>query len=152
MNVAVLLAVTILSGCESENSRKIPDVPASADPQGRELVKGAIIVATEKSGGVRTYKLTGIQHFPAPMGDELIMIAYQQKGATFKDAAELWAEGQLTIAISKVRVYKNVFMTRDYRVIAQEPVAAWELEAKRDDPQRRRGKPGKKGKSGKRGQ
>ena len=61
-------------------------VPASSDPNGKDLVEGAIVVATEKSGGVRIYKSARFGT-SRPHWRELVMVAYNEKGNDFHHAA-----------------------------------------------------------------
>jgi hypothetical protein len=111
-------------------------VPASSDPEGNDLVPGAVVAAAEKTGGVRLYKVLKVNWFPDPVGDELVMIAYQPKANSFDDSARLWDRGKLSIVLPHARVAKHMFMRRDHRVLARENVSERELSAKADDPQR----------------
>ena len=92
------------------------------------------MVAHEKSGGVRILQLIEIKFFPRPMSDELVFVAYNEKGNDFKHAAALWRQGRLTVALPKLRVYRNMFSKRDYRIIAQKPVTEADKNAKRQEP------------------
>lgn len=136
---AVVVASTF-AGCDGcrgdEAGADSVRVPASSDPEGRDLVEGAVIAAEEKDGGVRLYKLTKINWFPDPVGEELVMIAYQPKAATFEEAAKLWGRGRLTVVLPKVRVAKHMFLRRDHRVLSRESVTERERNAQQDDPQR----------------
>jgi hypothetical protein len=114
----------------------VPPVPATSDPEGKNLVEGAVVAAAEKSGGIRLYKVVKVNWFPDPVGEELVMIAYQPKASTFEQAAKLWSDGRLTIALPKVRVAKHMFMRRDHRVLVQEDVSDRERDAQADAPQR----------------
>lgn len=97
---------------------------------------GAVVAAEEKGDGVRLYKVVEINWFPDPVGEELVMIAYQPKAKTFDESARLWDRGRLTVALPKVRVAKHMFLRRDHRVLAREEVTERESNAKADDPQR----------------
>jgi len=127
--LGLLIIVLSLLGCRTE-AQKGPPVPASHDPEGKDLVEGAIVAAYEKAGGVRLYKIKLVRWFPPPMSEELEMLAYKEKGNDFKHAAALWQKGGLTLVLSNVRVPRHAFMQRDYRVIANEPVTPAELSAK----------------------
>ena len=49
MRPFVALAIAALAAaCEAT-----PPVPAASDPDGKDLVEGAVVAATESSGGVR---------------------------------------------------------------------------------------------------
>jgi hypothetical protein len=55
---ALAMATAVAAGCQTEGCQSDgkgsgPAVPASSHPQGKDLVEGAIVLATEKSGGVR---------------------------------------------------------------------------------------------------
>jgi len=105
-----------------------PPVPASSDPQGKDLVKGAVVAAAESSGGIRLYKIVHVDDYPPPIGTELHMIAYDPKVDTFQDAALLWKRKQgLKIIVDHVHVQISPFLTRDHRVLLQEPVTDEEL-------------------------
>jgi hypothetical protein len=83
---------------------------------------------------VRLYKIKEVSYFPPPVGDELVMIAFQEKGTDFAAAAKLWHKRQLTVALPSVRVARHMFVKgRNYRVIATEEVSKDELALKRDD-------------------
>ncbi len=129
-----MLALGASDGCRCK-SRDVPPVPAASDPQGKDLVPGAIVAAVEKSGGIRLYKVVEVNWFPDPIGDELLMIAYEPKADTFEHARDLWIEHDLTIVLPNVRVAKHMFMPRDHRIIASEPVSAEDKEAKVGDRQ-----------------
>ncbi len=102
-------------------------MPASSDPEGKDLVEGAIVVATEKEGGVRIYKIKQVNYFPPPVGDELIMIAFTEQGNDFEHAAALWRQRKLTVVLPNVGVQRHAFnRNRDYRVIDKEPVTEQE--------------------------
>jgi hypothetical protein len=119
----LVLACLALAGCRSDGKDAGPPIPASSDPEGKDIAVGSIIVGTEPSGGIRIYKVKEVKYFPPPMGDELVMIAFNEKGNDFKHAADLWRQRNLTVAVANVRVQRQMFIKdRDYRVIAQEPV------------------------------
>ncbi len=111
-----------LVGCRTDGAGTGPPVPASSDPQGKDIVAGAIIAAHEKTGGVRLYKVKEVKYFPPPMSDELVMLAFSEKANDFKHAADLWRRRKFTVAVANARVQRHMFITRDYRVIAKEPV------------------------------
>jgi hypothetical protein len=128
----LVLAYLALAGCRSDGKDAGPPIPASSDPEGKDIAVGSIIVGTEPSGGIRIYKVKEVKYIlhghawyllPPPMGDELVMIAFNEKGNDFKHAADLWRQRNLTVAVANVRVQRQMFIKdRDYRVIAQEPV------------------------------
>ncbi len=118
-------------GCKTDGSSSGVVVPASSDPNGKDLVEGAIVVATEKSGGVRIYKIRKIRYFPDPIGEELVMVAYNEKGNDFHHAAALYHQGGLTIALTRVAVPRHRFArNRDYRILGKEPVTEAEKKMK----------------------
>jgi hypothetical protein len=127
-------ALLVVPGCFTDGMDAGPPVPASSDPTGKDLVVGAVVAAVEKGGGVRLYKVTEVIYFPPPMTDELVMIAYNEKGNDFRHAAALWRKGGLTVALNKVRVQRHMFRTRDYRVLTSEPVTAADLSATPSKP------------------
>ncbi len=131
--VAVALCGAFVAGCKSDPKKSL-SVPASSDPEGKDLDKGAIVAAFEKGGGVRIYKIVDIAFFPPPMSDELVMIAYNEKRNDFTEAAGLGQRGKLTVALSQVRVQRHLFRTRDYRIITVEPVTDADRSAKPIDP------------------
>jgi hypothetical protein len=132
--IAALIALcAALLACKTDANKTLP-VPASSDPDGKDLVAGAIVAAFEKNAGVRLYKVIAVQYFPPPMTDELVMIAYNEKGNDFQEAAALWHKGRLTVALPEVRVYRHMFRTRDYRVLTSEPVTDADRSAKAVEP------------------
>jgi hypothetical protein len=120
--VALALAA-LAAACQSS-----PPVPTSSDPQGKDLVEGAVVAATESSGGVRLYKIVHVDDLPEPIGYEYHMIAYDPKAASYEEAAMLWASPERTIAIPHIEVRKIHFMPRDHRVLKVEAVTQAELE------------------------
>ncbi len=127
---ALALVALVVGGCKRAEPEKTLPVPASSDPDGKDLVEGAIVAAVEKTGGVRLYKVLGVQYFPPPMSDEIWMLAYHEKGNDFAEAARIWQKGGLTVASNNVRPYRNMFRMRDYRVLANEPVSDADKNAK----------------------
>ncbi|MBW2454292.1 MAG: hypothetical protein JRI68_07270 [Deltaproteobacteria bacterium] len=121
--VGVVLSLVALPACQCSDRTAGPPIPASSDPEGRDLVEGAIVLATAKQGGVRIYKIKGVNYFPPPMGDELVMIAFTELGNDFEHAAKLWRQRKLTVVLPNVRVQQHMFnRNRDYRIIGTEPV------------------------------
>lgn len=105
-----------------------PLVPASADPKGKDLVKGAVVAAAESSGGIRLYKIVHVDDYPPPIGYELHMIAYDPKAPTFEEAAKLWKKKDgLKVALDHVHVQITPFLQRDRRVLLVEPVTDEEM-------------------------
>lgn len=130
---ATLVFVALLgaTACDANKSDG-PAVPASSDPEGKDLVVGAIVAAFEKDGGVRLYKVKQVDYFPPPLSEELVMIAFTEKGRDFKHAAQLYEQRDLTVIHPTVRVYRHLFIERDYRVLAVEPVSEAERALKVD--------------------
>jgi hypothetical protein len=119
---AVIALAALASAC-GKGGGDAPPVPASSDPQGNDLVAGAVIAAAEPSGGYRLNKLISVEAYPPPLSPELHLIAYNPKGATYEEAARIWRKKEsLTIALDHVEVRKIDFMTRDHRVLLVEPV------------------------------
>ncbi len=105
-------------------------MPASSDPQGKDLVKGAIVAAAESSGGIRLYKIIHVDDYPPPIGTELHMIAYDPKVDSFQDAAIVWKRKQgVKVILDHVHVQLQPFLSRDHRVLLVEPVIDEELVA-----------------------
>lgn len=121
------------AGCRSKEHAG-PPVPASADPEGRDLVAGAIVAADERGTGYRLYKVVDVLFFPPPMSDEIVLVAYEAKGTTLQEASSLYARGNLRVALPTVRVQRHLFRTRDYRVLANEPVTDTERAGKAGEP------------------
>ncbi len=112
-------------GCNSEG----PPVPVASDPQGNDLVAGAVVAAAESSGGIRLYKIVHVDDYPDPIGYELHMIAFDPKVQTFQEASGMRAnrKEQMKVALDHLSVQKHLFIKRDHRVIANEPVTPEEL-------------------------
>jgi hypothetical protein len=112
------------ASCESQ-----APVPESSDPQGKDLVKGAVVAAVEASGGVRLYKIIHVDDYPDPIGFHLHMIAYDPKPASFQEAANVWKykRSSLTVALDWMNVAQAAFIKRDHRVLSVEPVTDAEL-------------------------
>lgn len=119
---ALLLCGLSLPACDE----RPPPIPAS-HPEGKDLVKGAIVAAAESSGGIRLYKVIHVDDYPPPLGWELHMIAYDPKVKTFEEAAALRKRGGTKIALDHVHVQLVSFMPRDHRVIGIEPVTDDEM-------------------------
>ena len=124
MRSFALLALCIgLSGAAVGCHRDAP-VPAPSDPDGKDLVEGAVVAAVESSGGVRLYKIIHADDYPDPAGPEYHMIAYKPKGVTFQDAANLWAfrRKEVNDELDHILVRMVNFIKRDHRVLSVEPV------------------------------
>ncbi|MGK4006708.1 hypothetical protein WMF31_29070 [Sorangium sp. So ce1036] len=122
---SIALAVAVCAGTLSlapACDRGAPPVPTASDPNGNDLVVGAVVAAAEKSGGIRLYKIVEVEDLPPPFGRDLHMIAYDPKVATFQEAAELRRKGGMSIAMDHMAVRLVNFLPRDHRVIASEPV------------------------------
>lgn len=120
--VAIAFAA-LAAACEAS-----PTVPASSDPDGKDLVEGAVVAAAESSGGVRLYKIVHVDDLPQPIGFEYHMIAYEPKASSYAEAAKLWTSPARTVAIPHIEVRKIHFMPRDHRVLKVEPVTPAELQ------------------------
>lgn len=107
----------------------IPPVPSSHDPKGADLVEGAVVAATETSGGIRLNKIVHVDDFPAPLDYEFHMIAYDPKARTWEEASRMWKnkDRQLSIIVPHFSVRRMDFMVRDYRVLYVEKVTPEEL-------------------------
>jgi hypothetical protein len=127
---ALAVVTALVGGCRTDGAGSGPPVPASADPEGKDLVVGAVVAATEKAGGVRLYKIKETIYFPPPLSHELVMLAYDETANDFRHASDLWRKGGLNVSLANVRVYRHVFRKRNYRVLANEPVTAADLSAK----------------------
>jgi hypothetical protein len=121
---AALCAGVLLLAPACENGA--PPVPTSADPKGKDLVEGAVVAATESSGGIRIYKIVHVDELPEPFGWNLHMIAYDPKVQAFQEAADLRKRGGMTVAKDYLLVRLVNFLPRDHRVIAREPVSEQE--------------------------
>lgn len=123
--LALGLAFGSSIGCQRDEPTG-PPVPASSDPQGNDLVPGAIVVAEEHGGGYRVLKIVHLDDYPLPLGHELHFIAYEPVVKTFEEGAKAWGEaktkGPLAIAKDHVFARKVDFLKRAYRVVGQEPV------------------------------
>ena len=121
----------------AEPTLDVPAVPASRHPEGHDLKPGAIVIAEESEeagGGVRIYKLKEIKWFPKPMGNVFVFIAYDPKGADFKEAARLWAKRELTVVLAHVEVARYRWLNnRNYRVIGYEAVSDVDKQLKPKD-------------------
>jgi len=134
LGLGVALPLMALPACQCNDRNAAPPVPASADPEGKDLVVGAIVLATAKEGGVRIYKIKEVNYFPPPVGDELVMIAFAELGNDFEHAAKLWKQRKLSVVVANVRVQQHMFhRNRDYRVIATEPVTEQDKQLKIGD-------------------
>src|SRR5262245_58023062 len=122
-----LLLVPVLSGCGRSSTSDAPAIPASSDPEGKDLVEGAVVAAQEKSGGYRLYKIVHVDDYPDPIGYAYHFIAYAPKGTSLADAAKLWKQGAVHVELDHIEVRQVDFMPRDHRVIAVEKVTEAEI-------------------------
>ena len=111
---AVAGALALVAACK----RQLPP----PDPDGKDLVAGAIVAATETVGGIRLYKITQLDPIPDPAGDEYHMVAYDPKATSWEDAAALYRDKRLKVALPHILVRKVLFMTRDHRIVGAEAV------------------------------
>ena len=133
------LAVAGCDGCSRKGT--VTGAPASsAEPAGKELVAGTVVAAVEKAGGIRLYKVVEVNWFPDPMGEELVLVAYAEKVDTFEQARTLWTDRDLTVVLPTVRVARHMFVNRDHRIIASEPVSEQDKKAKAGDIHRKPGR------------
>lgn len=123
MKLAPWFAVLALAVAQTACDKPIPP----PDPDGKDLVDGAIVAATEQSGGVRLYKIQHVEDLPLPAGPEYHMIAYDPKGHDFEEAREIWRRKMTKVALDHILVRKVLFMTRDHRVLGVEPLTDDEL-------------------------
>jgi len=125
---ALLLFLAVLvHGCKGDGgSSDLPAIPASHDPKGADLVEGAVVAATEASGGVRLNKIVFVDDFPLPLDYEFHMIAYDPKAQTWDEASRLWKDKKVNVIVPHFVVRRTDFMVRDYRVLYNEKVTAEE--------------------------
>jgi hypothetical protein len=97
-------------------------VPASSDPQGKDLVEGAVVTAEESIGGYRLYKILHVDDNPEPFGTEYHLVAYDPKAETLEQSAQIFRQGNLQVALDHFEVQKAPFLKRNHRVLAVEPV------------------------------
>lgn len=115
--VALTALASGLSAC------KEPPLPMPA-PDGKDIVAGAVLAATESSGGIRLYKVVHVDDFPQPIGFEYHLIAFEPKAADWESVRPLWRQKKqkLTVFKDHVLVRKLNWLKRDYRVVTVEPV------------------------------
>ena len=82
---------------------------------------------------MRLYKIKEVKWFPKPMSEELVMLAFREKGNDFVHAAKLFQQRKLSVIVPNVRVSKTNFLNRNYRVLGVEPVTDAERKLDRDD-------------------
>jgi hypothetical protein len=120
-----LLASPLL-GCSRSSTNtetgNAPAIPASSDPQGKDLVEGAIVTAEESMGGYRLYKILHVNDMPEPFGIEYHLMAYDPKADTIEESARIFRQGKVHVALDHFEVRKVHFIKRNHRVIAVEPV------------------------------
>lgn len=121
--LALCLALAATPACH----RDAP-VPSVSDPEGKDLIEGAVVAAVESTGGIRLYKIIHVDDYPEPAGPEYHMIAYDPKVVTFQDAANLWKfkRGDVKVVLDHIYVRLVNFGKRDHRVLTVEPVTAEE--------------------------
>jgi hypothetical protein len=123
---ALLLSLVALLGPASGCGDDLPPIPASHDPKGEDLVVGAVVAATETSGGIRLNKIIFVDDYPPPLDYEFHMIAYEPKAQTWEEAQRMWKNKQVEIIVKHFTVRRIDFMVRDYRVLFKEPVTPQE--------------------------
>lgn len=119
---APALFASPLLGCGRSSASDTPAIPASSDPQGKDLVEGAIVTAQEQAGGYRLYKILHVDELPEPIGIEYHLLAYDPKADTIEASARLWKQGQLKVALDHFEIRQMHFIKRDHRVLGVEPV------------------------------
>ena len=100
------------------------------DAKGRDLVAGAVVAAAtsaEATPGVRTYKILHVDDYPAPIGINLHLAAYDPKAPTFEQARETRRRGGMKTVHGHLEVRLVDFLGRDHRVLAVEPLTEAEL-------------------------
>lgn len=110
------------SGCNKGEAEATVAVPPSSDPNNADLVPGALVAATEKNGGVRLLKILRVDVMPEPLGVEYRMVAYDAVGKDFAEVARLRKKGGYKPVVHNMQVRLVDFRTRDYRVLAVEPL------------------------------
>ena len=121
--LAAVIALAALASACGKGGDAAPPVPASSDPEGNDLVVGAVIAAAEPSGGYRLNKLIAVEPYPPPLSPELHLIAYNPKGSTYEEAARIRRKkASVSIVLDHVEVRKIDFIKRDHRVLLVEPV------------------------------
>lgn len=127
----VLLATLVLAAAcgkgEGSAASDIPPIPATHHPKGEDLVEGAVVAATETSGGIRLNKIVHVDDFPLPLDYEFHMIAYDPKAQTWEEAARMWKNKEVKVIIPHFTVRRMDFMVRDYRVLGVEKLTPEEL-------------------------
>lgn len=124
-NHALILALAVLAnGCNDGKgaTTDIPAIPTSHDPKGEDLVQGAVIAATETSGGIRLNKIVYVDDLPAPLDYELHMIAYDPKAQSWDEASHMWKDKKVSVIVPHFIVRRPDFLVRDYRVLYNEKV------------------------------
>lgn len=130
MNVRALFLVlsALALGC-SDGRSDLPPIPASHHPEGEDIVVGAVLAATETSGGVRLLKVVFVDDYPKPLDYEFHMVAFDPKANTWEEAARMWKDRQVNVIIPHFTVRRIDFLVRDYRVLFKEPVTPEEQAA-----------------------
>lgn len=122
------LSVALAAGCgkgegsATSGAADIPPIPATHHPKGEDIVVGAVVAATEKSGGIRLNKVVFVDDYPPPLDYEFHMIAYEPKAQTWEEAARMWKNKEVKVIIPHFAVRRTDFMVRDYRVLFVEKV------------------------------
>jgi hypothetical protein len=124
------LSVALAAGCgqgegsatSGTSAADIPPIPATHHPKGEDIVVGAVVAATEKSGGIRLNKVVFVDDYPPPLDYEFHMIAYDPKAQTWEEAARMWKGKQVKVIVPHFSVRRTDFMVRDYRVLFVEKV------------------------------
>lgn len=120
------LTVAVAAGCGKGDggaaTSDIPPIPASHHPKGEDLVEGAVVAATETSGGIRLNKIVHVDDFPPPLDYEFHMIAYEPKAQTWEESARMWKGKEAKVIIPHFTVRRMDFMVRDYRVLFVEKI------------------------------
>lgn len=124
--LSIAVFVCAASGCGNSGSgasgSDIPPIPASHHPKGEDIVVGAVVAATETSGGIRLNKVVFVDDFPPPLDFEFHMIAYEPKAQTWEEAARMWKNKEVKVIVPHFSVRRADFLVRDYRILFVEKV------------------------------
>ena len=114
------MLLALLAACSSGDD--LPPIPTSHDPKGADITVGAVLAATESSGGVRLNKVIFVDDYPPPLDYEFHMTAYDPKASTWEEAARMWKKKQVSVIVPHFTVRRTDFLTRDYRVLFKEDI------------------------------
>jgi hypothetical protein len=119
--IALALGLSMLVvGC---SKRPFP----APDPEGHDIKQGSIVVALEKNGGYRIYKVQHVDDYPKPIGWEYHMLVYEPKASSFEEARDLWESKKVKVLLDHIDVRAVHFLPRDHRIVDQETVTDEEM-------------------------